>query len=64
MPGCEPKHGLKLYGILFNYTTVGQASDLIMALAKCFNLLNVALCLSLAGPSVDKLDVLALANCE
>ena len=47
------------YGLLFlfNYTTVGQASDLMMALTLSFNPLVGACCLTLAGPTVAKLDV-------
>ena len=33
MSGCKPNHNLKLYGFLFNCTTVGQASDSMTALA-------------------------------
>ena len=45
------------YGFLFNSTIVGQASDLMTALTKSFNLLVGAWCVPLAGPTVAQLKV-------
>ena len=42
------------YILIFNCTTVGQTSDLMMV----FNLLVDACCLSLAGPTLAQLVVL------
>ena len=49
-------------GVLFNCTTVGQASDLMTALAYRFNRLVGVLCLSLAGHTVAQLEVFFISN--
>ena len=43
------------YGFLFNCTTVGQASDSMLALTQNFNRWVGAWCLSVAGPTVAQL---------
>ena len=45
------------YGFLFNCTTVGQASDSMMALTLSFNRWVGAWCLSVAGPTMAQLEV-------
>ena len=45
------------YGFLFNCTMVGQASDLMTALTLSFHPLLGSWCLSLARPTVAKLEV-------
>ena len=50
------------YGFLLNCKTVGQASDLMTALAFSFNPLVGAWCLSLAGPTVVQLEVFFSAD--
>ena len=45
------------YDVLFNCTTGGQASDSMTTLMLLFNLLVGACYLSLAGPTVAKLEI-------
>ena len=45
------------YGLLFNCTAVGQASDLMTTMTQSFNPVVGARCLSLAEPYVAHLEV-------
>ena len=46
-----------IYGLLFNCTMVGQASDSMMGLTYSFNLWLGAWCFPVAGPTVAQLEV-------
>ena len=56
MSGWEPIT-VDSNGFLLNCTTVGQASDLMTSLTSSLNPLVGAWCLSLAGHTVDQLEV-------